>query len=47
MFSALLASEEATEVMNTIPGEPWMYGLAGLGILMALLYVVSRFNPNK
>lgn len=47
MLSALLANAEAAEAANTIPGEPWMYGLAGLGILMTLLYVVSRFNPNK
>ena len=47
MFSAVLAAEETTEAINTIPGEPWMYGAAGLGLLMLLLYVVSRFNPNK
>lgn len=47
MFRALLATETAEEAINVIPGEPWMYGLAGLGILMALLYIVTRFNPDR
>ena len=40
----LIASEE---VANVIPGEPWMYGLGGLLTLLALLYIVTRFNPNR
>lgn len=47
MLRALLAAEETAEAANVIPGEPWMYGLAGLGILMALLYIVTRFNPDR
>jgi len=43
----LLTAEESTEALNTIPGEPWMYGAAGLGILMGLLYIVTRFNSER
>ncbi|MEN9693092.1 MAG: hypothetical protein RLZZ330_736 [Actinomycetota bacterium] len=38
---------ETAEAMNVIPGEPWMYGLAGLGTLLLLLYIVTRFNPKR
>jgi len=38
---------EATETVNVIPGEPWMYGAAGLGTLLLLVYIVTRFNPNR
>ena len=38
---------ETAEAVNVIPGEPWMYGVAGLGTLLLLLYIVTRFNPNR
>ena len=40
---------EATEghTVNTIPGESWMYGVAGFVILAALIYIISRFNPDR
>ncbi|MEY2673016.1 MAG: hypothetical protein RL228_1431 [Actinomycetota bacterium] len=38
---------EAAEAANVIPGEPWMYGLAGFGTLVLLVYIVTRFNPNR
>jgi hypothetical protein len=44
-MKTLLAS--SAEIVNTIPGEPWMYGLAGLGTLLLLVYIVTRFNPNR
>lgn len=47
MIRVLLNAEEATEAVNTIPGEPWMYGIAGLGILMSLLYIITRFNSER
>jgi hypothetical protein len=37
----------AEAVHNDIPGEPWMYGVAGLVVLLGLLYIVTRFNPDK
>lgn len=37
----------ASEAVNEIPGEPWMYGLAGLSVLMLLLFLVTRLNPNR
>jgi hypothetical protein len=40
----VLAEEE---VANVIPGEPWMYGLTGFVVLLSLLYVLTRFNPNR
>jgi len=43
----LLAAETVAEQANVIPGQPWMYGLAGLVILSAALYVVTRFNPDR
>ena len=47
MIRVLLSAEETAEAVNTIPGEPWMYGVAGLGILMSLLYIVTRFNSER
>jgi hypothetical protein len=38
---------EVHEAMNVIPGEPWMYGVAGLGTLLLLIYIITRFNPNR
>ncbi len=38
---------ETAEAVNVIPGEPWMYGVAGLGTLLLLVYIVTRFNPNR
>jgi hypothetical protein len=38
---------EAAAHANEIPGEPLWYGLAGLLGLLALLYIVTRFNPNR
>lgn len=37
----------ASEAVNEIPGQPWMYGAAGLGVLLLLLYLVTRLNPNR
>ena len=37
----------AEEVANVIPGEPWMYGLGGFGALVALLFIITRFNPDR
>lgn len=35
------------EVVNEIPGEPWWYGVGtGAGLLL-LLYIVTRYNPNR
>lgn len=44
MTAALLLASEA---VNEIPGEPWMYGLAGLGTLLLALFLVTRLNPNR
>lgn len=38
---------EAAAHANEIPGEPWWYGLGGLLGLLTLLYIVTRFNPNR
>jgi hypothetical protein len=40
---------EATEAhtVNTIPGEIWMYGVGAFVILAALMYIISRFNPDR
>jgi hypothetical protein len=32
---------------NTIPGEPWMYGVAAFVGLTALLYALTRLNPFR
>ncbi len=45
LMTTILA--EAAEATNVIPGEPWMYGLAGFGTLLLLVYIVTRFNPNR
>ncbi|MEY2635148.1 MAG: hypothetical protein RIS75_1088 [Actinomycetota bacterium] len=46
--TAQLAFEAAEEhVVNTIPGETWMYGVGAFVLLGALLYVVSRLNPDR
>lgn len=44
MTAALIIAEEA---VNQIPGEPWMYGLGGLGTLLLALFLVTRLNPNR
>jgi hypothetical protein len=35
------------EVVNEIPGAPWMYGIGALVILLVLLYVITRFNVDR
>lgn len=37
----------ASEAVNEIPGEPWMYGVAGFAVLMLALFLVTRLNPNR
>lgn len=37
----------ASEAVNEIPGEPWMYGVAGLATLLLALFLVTRLNPNR
>ena len=44
MYLALIA--EAAE-HNTIPGEPWMYGVAFFAGLSAVLYALTRLNPFR
>lgn len=44
-MNSILAN--SAEAVNVIPGEPWMYGLAGLGLLLLLVYIVTRFNPDR
>ena len=44
MNAALLVAEEA---VNTIPGEPWMYGAFALTALLAALFVVTRLNRKR
>lgn len=44
MNAAMVLAEEAA---NTIPGQPWMYGLGALGALLLALFLVSRLNPNR
>ncbi len=43
----VMSAEAAEAVHNVIPGEPWMYGVAALGILLGLMYVITRFNPDR
>ncbi len=46
MVNALvLVSEGAVEAH---PGAPsWLFGVVGLGVLLLLLFVVTRFNPDR
>ena len=44
MNAALLIAEEA---VNTIPGQPWMYGIGALATLLVALFLVSRLNQNR
>lgn len=44
MNAAILIAEEAA---NTIPGEPWMYGLGALAALVASVFLVSLLNPKR
>lgn len=44
MQAAIVLAEEAA---NTIPGQPWMYGVGALGALVLALFLVSRLNPNR
>ncbi len=44
MNAALVIAEEA---VNTIPGQPWMYGAFALTALLTALFLVSRLNPKR
>ena len=44
MNAAALIAEEA---VNTIPGEPWMYGAFALAALLGALFLVTRLNPKR
>lgn len=44
MNAALIIAEEA---VNTIPGQPWMYGAFALVALLGALFLVSRLNPKR
>lgn len=44
MNAAVLVAEEAA---NTIPGQPWMYGLGAFGTLLVALFLVSRLNSKR
>lgn len=35
------------EVVNEIPGAPWMYGLGAFVTLLVLLYVITLFNVDR
>jgi len=45
--SALVRFNEGGEVVNEIPGEPWMYGVFAFGVLLLLLFLVTRLNPDR
>ena len=37
----------AEAAANTIPGQPWMYGVAAFVGLALALYVLTRLNPFR
>ncbi|MGB7982487.1 MAG: hypothetical protein WCF36_17035 [Candidatus Nanopelagicales bacterium] len=46
MVNALVRlSEEAAEGHGGVPS--WLFGVVGLGVLLLLLFVVTRFNPDR
>jgi hypothetical protein len=46
MVNALVRlSEEAAEGHGGVPA--WIFGLIGFAVLVLLLFVVTRFNPNR
>lgn len=46
-MTALLNLIGSGEVVNEIPAEPWVFGVATTGVLLAILYVLTRFNPKR
>jgi hypothetical protein len=46
-MSALVNLISSGEVVNEIPAEPWVFGVATTGVLIALLYILTRFNPKR
>jgi len=45
MLAILAESAEATE--KSFPLSPVGFGLLAFGILMVLLYVITRFDPDR
>jgi hypothetical protein len=45
--SHITALAHASEVVNEIPGKPWMYGITAFAILLVLLFLVSRLNNDR
>jgi hypothetical protein len=45
MLTALLASAEGSE--KSFPLTPLEIGLVGFGVLMLLLFIVTRFDPDR
>lgn len=41
------ASEAGHEVVNEIPGEPWMYGIGAFVTLVILLFLITRLNVTR
>lgn len=35
------------EVVNQIPGQPWMYGIGAFVVLLLLLFLVTRLNNDR
>ena len=44
---AILANASGEVVEKDYPLSPAGFGLVGLGILLALVYVVTRFDPDR
>jgi hypothetical protein len=46
-MTALLNLIGSGEVVNEIPAEPWVFGVATAGGLIVILYILTRFNPKR
>jgi hypothetical protein len=45
MNTLVVLAEEAAHGSEGIPS--WIFGVVGFAVLMLLLYVVTRFDPNR
>jgi hypothetical protein len=46
VLSAFAVASEG-EIVNEIPGQPWMYGIGAFAILLLLLLIITRLNSNR
>ena len=47
MSLSAAALAEGAEQLRELPAPAWVFGVAGLVTFFALLYIVTRFDPDR